>query len=211
MTWQRSALESGQLTPVDGSARHGFARGDNGITIKGSGYPSKLNARLLRPYPVWKRTRPNSSSATKARFLNCDECCPRVTASRANVRELGCKDASLQSHSVELTGHPLTSSSPPGTSRSRAGSLRARRTGPAQPRLGDQLVGFLQRSLDAEQRRIGRLLVRGVFACGLAQLLRGLGHVENIIHNLKRQPDVLAEVAQALELRLRPRPHTCRR
>src|SRR5271157_6349621 len=44
--------------------------------------------------------------------------------------------------------------------------------------LGDKFVGLLGRGFNAEQRRICRLVMRGVFACGLAQLLRSLGDVE---------------------------------
>src|SRR5208337_3481603 len=68
--------------------------------------------------------------------------------------------------------------------------------------LSNQLIGLLQRRLDAEERGIRRFVVSGVFARGLTQLLRGLGDVEHVIHDLKREPDVLSEAAQVRDLRL---------
>src|SRR5262249_5241852 len=53
----------------------------------------------------------------------------------------------------------------------------------------------------ADDRWIGRLLRLGVLARRLAQLLAGLRYVEDVVDDLKRQSDMVAEIGQCLELR----------
>src|SRR6266699_5386283 len=62
-----------------------------------------------------------------------------------------------------------------------------------------EILGDLLRLLHPEDGRIGRLLRLGVFARRLAQSLAGLRNVENVIDDLKRQSDMVAEVCQRLE------------
>src|ERR1700693_740147 len=49
--------------------------------------------------------------------------------------------------------------------------------------------------INPEQRRVSDFLRGSVFARALAQLLRGLRHIEHVIHNLKRQPHGLTKRA----------------
>ena len=54
--------------------------------------------------------------------------------------------------------------------------------------------------LEADNGRVGGLLRLGVFAGCLAELLAGLGHVEDVIDDLEGETHVVAEVSQRLEL-----------
>src|SRR5436190_20364831 len=56
---------------------------------------------------------------------------------------------------------------------------------------------------DPDQRGVRQLSLRGVFAGGLAELLRGSLLVEEVVNDLKRKADRLAVVAKDIELLLR--------
>src|SRR5215472_18513731 len=60
----------------------------------------------------------------------------------------------------------------------------------------DQLVCFADGGLDSKQRRIGCLLGSRVLAGGFSQLFGGLGDVENVVDDLKSQPDRPSKRAQ---------------
>ena len=66
---------------------------------------------------------------------------------------------------------------------------------------GGQLPG----ARHAEQRGVGRLRARRVFAGGLSQLLRAAFDVEDVVDDLKRQPDLGAVPIDGRDERLRPR------
>src|ERR1700677_449677 len=65
---------------------------------------------------------------------------------------------------------------------------------------GGQAIRFLFRLFQAEQGRVGRLLRGDVLARTLAQLLRRLRHVEDVVDDLESETEALAEIGQALEL-----------
>src|SRR5439155_23083914 len=54
-------------------------------------------------------------------------------------------------------------------------------------------IGLLKRLFNSKKGRIRSFLRGGVFACGLAQLLGGLGDVKNVVDDLERQPNILPE------------------
>ena len=64
-----------------------------------------------------------------------------------------------------------------------------------------ELLGDPLRFLHPDDSRIGRLLRLGVLAGRLAKSLAGLRKVKDVVDDLKRQSDVVAEVGQRLELR----------
>ena len=53
----------------------------------------------------------------------------------------------------------------------------------------DQGVGFSDRRLDPKESRIRYFLGGCIFAGCLSQLLRRLGYVEDVVHNLKCEAD----------------------
>src|SRR5579862_174201 len=59
-----------------------------------------------------------------------------------------------------------------------------------------QRIRLLQRLVNSKQRGIGRLLGSGIFSSSLAQLFRRLRHVQNIVNDLERQPDLLSKRPQ---------------
>src|ERR1700744_3762072 len=60
----------------------------------------------------------------------------------------------------------------------------------------DELVGVLARTLETEDRGPRGLVRSGVFARSLAELLRGLRDVEDVVNDLGREAGLLAERAE---------------
>ena len=56
------------------------------------------------------------------------------------------------------------------------------------------------RFLQSNQSRVSRLLCLGVLTGGLAQLLAGLGDVQDVIDDLEGQADIVAEISEGLKL-----------
>src|SRR5205807_9845471 len=65
---------------------------------------------------------------------------------------------------------------------------------------GGELRGDLAGFFQTDNCRIGSFFCFGIFAGGLAELLAGLGDVENVIDDLEGKTDIVAETAERLEL-----------
>src|SRR5439155_4017864 len=86
------------------------------------------------------------------------------------------------------------------------GQRAQRRRAPAEHRepalrLFDQPPRLTARRLDAVQRRVGRLLLALVAAGGLAQYLQATLDVEDVVHDLEREAQALARVADRRDRR----------
>src|SRR4051794_22197601 len=63
-----------------------------------------------------------------------------------------------------------------------------------------QLPRDSPRFLQSNDRWVSCLLGSGIFTGGFAELLAGLRNIQNVVDDLKRQADVVAEFSQGAEL-----------
>mmetsp|Transcript_19346 Transcript_19346/g.49218 ORF Transcript_19346/g.49218 Transcript_19346/m.49218 type:complete len:214 (-) Transcript_19346:873-1514(-) len=177
--------------------------------------PNNTKALLPGPWPMWPAC-PACHFSQHAQLHTLHDACPACpssvcvcsaahTAPRAHARP-----ASGTRHSAPITDDagaargrclvlPVPDELGERDERRALGGLKA-----VQLRDGlvDEVLRHLPALLNAQQLGVRGLVHRQVLGGGLAQLLRGGGHVQDVVHHLEREPDVARVLAQLLDRRV---------
>ena len=113
----------------------------------------------------------------------------RVRRAAASRRVLPLNFGSLSAILQFCNPAMLGSSSDDPVARSRRDAVRQPCASSAPCARAEALGGQLARPVEAEERRVGRLGAGRVLAGGLAELLRAALDVEDVVDDLKREPD----------------------